>query len=81
MKNSILLENARQKVNDLYRNFPEGVVHFDYEAKTARVSTHDVMENILIFGEDFTIFSKLARGAKKCETQKILERMKNVKVA
>ena len=44
-----LLESARQDVNDLYRKFPQGVVHFDYEASTAKIFTNGVDEKVLIF--------------------------------
>lgn len=75
-----LLANARQSVNDLYRRFPNGVVHFDYEANTAKVFTDGVDEKVLIFGDSFETFSRLARKAKKCETTKLLERMKQIPV-
>lgn len=75
-----LLANARQSVNDLYRRFPSGVVHFDYDTKTAKVFTNGVDENVLFFGHTFEAFSRLARNAKKCETLKILERMKEIPV-
>jgi hypothetical protein len=76
-----LLANARQNVNDLYRRFPNGVVRFDYESNTAKVYTDGVDEKVLIFGDSFDVFSKLARKAKKCETIKLLERMKQIPVA
>lgn len=75
-----LLANARQDVNNLYRKFPEGVVHFDYDSKTARVFTGNVDEKVLIFGDSFDAFAKLARKAKKCETSKLMERMKEIPV-
>ena len=80
-RNTRLLENARQDVNDLYRQFPDGVVHFNYESKTATVFTNGVKENALIFGVEFETYSGLAHGAKRCETKKILERMKAVTAA
>ena len=73
-----LLANARQNVNNLYRKFPNGVVHFDYDSRTAKVFTDGEDEKVLIFGEEFEAFSRLARGAKRCETSKMLERMKQV---
>lgn len=73
-----LLERARQNVMDLYRQFPNGVVHFDYETNTAKVFTDGADENVLLFGDLFEAFSKLAHKAKKCETTKLLERMKQI---
>ena len=73
-----LLESARQNVNDLYRRYPNGVVHFDYEARTAKVFTDGVDEKVLIFGDTFEAFARLARKAKKCETIKMMERMRQI---
>lgn len=75
---SRMLANARQEVNDLYRMFPKGVVQFDYETNIAKVFTDGEDEKVLIFGDSFIAFSKLARGAKRCETIKMFERMKEV---
>ena len=71
-----LVEQVRQKMNDLYREHRASVIHFDYDKNIARLSVNGKDEGITIFGTFFEALKKLANGAKTCSVEKAFERMK-----
>lgn len=72
------VKEVEDEVTKYYLEHRKSVLHFDYENQTARLFLDGKDEGVIIFGEIFEVFKKLANGAKTCSIEKAFERMKSV---